>query len=134
MKNYYITPKLRLLFTEDIEKDSQLAMNFEEDWERIQKMDSLEYVEWLNSATPEAITNYKNYGDYKLKYNNFSSKFKRLVKRVKRIYLEKWTFWLAITFISIFIFSMGVWSTDSLLIGFGIIYFSFMLLVGLLFV
>jgi hypothetical protein len=118
MNNYYITPKLRLLFTEDIEKDSQLAMNFEEDWERIQKMDSFEFVEWLKSATPEAITNYNNYGEYKLKYNNFSSKFKRLVKRVKRLKIEEWDWgWALVIFLVIFTTLVCVFFNIPLLVG-----------------
>jgi hypothetical protein len=112
MNNYYITPKLRLLFTEAIENDSHLAMNFEEDWERIQKMDSFEFVEWLKSATPEAITNYKIYGDYKL------SKFKRSVKRLKRLKIEEWDWgWALVIFLVIFTTLVCVFFNIPLLVG-----------------
>lgn len=84
MTNYYITPKLRLLFDDAIENDSQLAEKFKQDWERIQTMDSFEFEDWVKTATPEALTNFHNYSDYKLKYNNFGPKVKRFIRSCGR--------------------------------------------------
>lgn len=106
MTNYYITPKLRLLFDDAIENDSQLAEKFKQDWERIQTMDSFEFEDWVKTATPEALTNFHNYSDYKLKYNNFGPKVKRFIRGCGRLLTKDndfdWVLFYAYFFIFIF--------------------------------
>jgi hypothetical protein len=55
---------------------------FEEDWQKINSYDSQQFLEWLDSADPTAIENFRIFSEYKNPPRDKSRGFLRLCKKI----------------------------------------------------
>jgi hypothetical protein len=71
----------RPITTAFLKKNPDYLEEFEEDWRKINSYDSEQFLEWLESATPTAIENFRIFSEYKNPPRDKSKGFLRLCKK-----------------------------------------------------
>jgi hypothetical protein len=73
---------LKPITTAFLEKNPDYYEKFEKDWQEINSLDSEHFLEWLETASPTAIENFKSFGEYKNPPRDKSKGFLRLCKKI----------------------------------------------------
>jgi hypothetical protein len=72
---------LKPITTAFLEKNPDYYEKFEKDWQEINSFDSEHFLEWLETATPTAIENFRSFSEYKNPPRDKSKGFLRLCKK-----------------------------------------------------
>jgi hypothetical protein len=80
-------PPLKMKHTRPItaaflKKNPDYLEEFEEDWRKINSYDSEQFFEWLETASPTAIENFRVFSEYKNPPRDKSNGFLRLCKKI----------------------------------------------------
>ena len=72
----------RPITTAFLKKNPDYLEEFEEDWQKINSYDTEQFLEWLESASPTAIENFRVFSEYKNPPRDKSKGFLRLCKKI----------------------------------------------------
>jgi hypothetical protein len=72
----------RPITTAFLKNNPDYLEEFEEDWQKINSYDSEQFFEWLETASPTAIENFRSFSEYKNSPRDKSKGFLRLCKKI----------------------------------------------------